>query len=270
MIDLVDRFLNPSNPFHRQYEALRARFVEGCSVEEAATHFGYAPGSFRNLCTAFLKQPDREFFLCPLPLPAPGPRRPPLAPARPRPRPAPQPQPLHPRHLRRLAKRGPLRHPAVWKILSADGFPRLPRQRRPPRRLHLPLPARPQAAGHPPPLPRHDRSARRRPRPPSATLGSPPCGRSACPAATPSTSISTPPPFAAAILTWRSTPSPNTAAARRASSASSPATPRPASSSSTPTPPSARPGRTKPRSTWPATARPRQLLPVLPAQSRLR
>jgi len=63
--ELTRRFLVPSNPTHRQYEALRAYFVEGLSSAEAARRFGYSPGSFRVLCHQFRRDPDREFFLTP-------------------------------------------------------------------------------------------------------------------------------------------------------------------------------------------------------------
>ena len=62
---LTKAFLEPSNATHRQYEALRAFFVEGVSSVEAAKRFGYTPGSFRVLCHQFRSNPDREFFLPP-------------------------------------------------------------------------------------------------------------------------------------------------------------------------------------------------------------
>lgn len=46
-------FLEPKSPTHRQYEALRAYFVERLSSDEAAQRFGYTPGSFRVLCHEF-------------------------------------------------------------------------------------------------------------------------------------------------------------------------------------------------------------------------
>jgi hypothetical protein len=58
-------FLEPSNSTHRQYEALRAYFVEGLPSKEAASCFGYTPGSFRLLCHQFRQNPDRQFFLPP-------------------------------------------------------------------------------------------------------------------------------------------------------------------------------------------------------------
>jgi hypothetical protein len=58
-------FLEPSNPTHRQYEALRAFFVDGVPSAEAAARFGYTPGSFRVLVHEFRQRPDRNFFLSP-------------------------------------------------------------------------------------------------------------------------------------------------------------------------------------------------------------
>ncbi len=55
-------FLEPSNVRQRQYEALRAYFVEGISSTETAARFGYTPGSFRVLCHQFRHNPDRNFF----------------------------------------------------------------------------------------------------------------------------------------------------------------------------------------------------------------
>src|SRR5512142_3246913 len=48
-LTLARRFLEPSNSTHRQYEALRAFFVDGVPSAEAAARFGYTPGSFRVL-----------------------------------------------------------------------------------------------------------------------------------------------------------------------------------------------------------------------------
>ncbi len=46
---MARRFVEPSNSTHRQYEALRAFFVEEIPSAEAAARFGYTPGSFRVL-----------------------------------------------------------------------------------------------------------------------------------------------------------------------------------------------------------------------------
>jgi hypothetical protein len=58
-------FLQPQNSTHRQYEALRAYFVEGLPSAEAARRGGYTPGSFRVLAHQFRQNPDRQFFLPP-------------------------------------------------------------------------------------------------------------------------------------------------------------------------------------------------------------
>ncbi len=70
-------FLQPTSPMMRRYEALRARFVDGCSTQEAARRFNYSHGSFRNLCSAFLANPTWTFF-------QPPPTPPPTAPQHPR------------------------------------------------------------------------------------------------------------------------------------------------------------------------------------------
>ena len=58
-------FLEPGSSTHRQYEALRAYFVDELPSKEAARRFGYKPGSFRVLCHQFRQNPDRQFFLEP-------------------------------------------------------------------------------------------------------------------------------------------------------------------------------------------------------------
>src|SRR3954447_10511810 len=62
-LTLARRFLEPSSSTHRQYEALRAFFVDGLPSVEAATRFGYTPGSFRVLVHQFRNRPDRDFFV---------------------------------------------------------------------------------------------------------------------------------------------------------------------------------------------------------------
>jgi transposase len=65
LTDLARHFLEPTNSTHRQYEALRAYFVDGLSSKETAKRFGYAEGSFRVLAHEFRKNPHRQFFLPP-------------------------------------------------------------------------------------------------------------------------------------------------------------------------------------------------------------
>lgn len=55
-------FLEPMNATHRQYEALRAYFIDKVPSKEAAARFGYTPGSFRVLCHQFRADPSRVFF----------------------------------------------------------------------------------------------------------------------------------------------------------------------------------------------------------------
>ena len=118
-------FLEPASPAQRQYEALRAYFVEACPSPAVATRFGYTPGSFRVLCHHFRRsQPDffREL--------KPGPHT--------------QPKKNAVRDLilamrkqnlsiydieRALQEREtPLSCTAIWEILHDAGFSRLPRR----------------------------------------------------------------------------------------------------------------------------------------------
>jgi len=64
-------FLQPKNSTHRQYEALRAFFVDKVPGKEVAKRFGYSEGSFRVMASRLRKNPEREFFLPP----AKGPKR---------------------------------------------------------------------------------------------------------------------------------------------------------------------------------------------------
>ena len=66
LTDVARVFLTPSNPTHRQYEALRAYFVDQIASAEVARRFGYTPGSFRVLCCNLRKNPARPFFLAPI------------------------------------------------------------------------------------------------------------------------------------------------------------------------------------------------------------
>jgi hypothetical protein len=125
-------FLEPKNATHRQYEALRAYFVEKIPSAEVAARFGYTPGSFRVLCHHFLRDPDRPFFLPPGTrdsaevLAAEG-KTDPLRE---------QVVALRKQNLsvydisRALAASGKQRSPvAVWKILAEEGFAPLPRRK---------------------------------------------------------------------------------------------------------------------------------------------
>jgi len=125
-LTLARRFLEPSNATHRQYEALRAFFVDRLPSAEAAARFGYTPASFRVLVHQFRNQPERNFFL-----PTPRQGRPPGRQRR-----------LHDQVValrkqnlsvhdisRALARDGEALSPAaVAAILKREGFAKLPRR----------------------------------------------------------------------------------------------------------------------------------------------
>jgi len=124
---LAGCFLEPANATHRQYEALRAYFVEGLSSIEAARRFGYSPGSFRVLCHEFRQNPRRPFFLTPSKGPKAAPKRDPVRQ---------EVVALRKQNLsiydisQALARAGrPLSSAAVALILKEEGFARLPRRR---------------------------------------------------------------------------------------------------------------------------------------------
>ena len=62
-MDLAQVFLSPENVAHRQYEALRAYFVERVTAAEAARRFGYTVGAFQQLAHAFRNGHRRQFFV---------------------------------------------------------------------------------------------------------------------------------------------------------------------------------------------------------------
>lgn len=68
-------FLEVSTPKQRQYEALRAFFVEGRPSGEVAQAFGYSPGAFRVMCHQFRRDPNPVFFLNPQKGPATQPKK---------------------------------------------------------------------------------------------------------------------------------------------------------------------------------------------------
>lgn len=55
-------FERPATASHRQYEALRAYFIEGLPSAEAARRFGYTPAAFRMLCYDFRRGHLPDFF----------------------------------------------------------------------------------------------------------------------------------------------------------------------------------------------------------------
>jgi hypothetical protein len=126
-LTLSRRFLEPSNSTHRQYEALRAFFVDRLPSAEVAARFGYTPGSFRVLVHQFRNKPDRDFFI---PIARQG--RPPGKLKRLRQ----QVVSLRKQNLsvhdisRALARDGESLSPAaIAEILKEEGFAKLPRRR---------------------------------------------------------------------------------------------------------------------------------------------
>jgi len=119
-------FKQPTVAAHRLYEALRAFFVEECSVPEVARRFGYSPGTLYVLCSRFRQGKLPPFFHA-------G-------------RPGPKHQPKKDRARERifdlrktnhsvydihrilLEEGKPLSVRAIWEILREAGFARLPRR----------------------------------------------------------------------------------------------------------------------------------------------
>src|SRR3954462_6156673 len=58
-------FLAPESPTQRQYEALRAYYVEQLPSRQVARRFGYTPGSFRVLCHQFRHDPAKRVAFFP-------------------------------------------------------------------------------------------------------------------------------------------------------------------------------------------------------------
>ncbi len=74
-MNLARIFSEPSNATHRQYEALRAHFLEGLSAAKVAERVGYTVGSFRVLANNFRRNPQRKFFVSPNKGPQAAPKR---------------------------------------------------------------------------------------------------------------------------------------------------------------------------------------------------
>jgi transposase len=53
-------FSQPSHAYHRQYEALRAVFLDGDSQKEVAERFGFQYGSLRQLVYEFRQQDGKS------------------------------------------------------------------------------------------------------------------------------------------------------------------------------------------------------------------
>jgi hypothetical protein len=68
-------FLHPASAKHRQYEALRAYYVDERPVAEVSRTFGYSPGAFHVMCHHFRRQAAPLFFAAPRPGPRVQPRK---------------------------------------------------------------------------------------------------------------------------------------------------------------------------------------------------
>jgi len=66
-MDPAQAFLVPQNSTQRQYEALRAYFVDRLPGPQVAARFSYTLGSFRQLVHQFREAPQRRFFAEPPP-----------------------------------------------------------------------------------------------------------------------------------------------------------------------------------------------------------
>src|SRR6266853_1301264 len=76
--DLTKRrrfFMEPATARQRQYEALRAFFVEGLASAEVARRFGYLPAAFRMLCYDFRRGELPDFFASTRPVPREQPKK---------------------------------------------------------------------------------------------------------------------------------------------------------------------------------------------------
>lgn len=123
-MDLAQVFLAPKNSTHRQYEALRAYFVDRVPAADVAARFGYTVGSLHQLAHQLRQDPARQFFTEP---PRPGAK-------------ASETVQQHIVQLRKqnqsihdiseaLKKEGIRRSPAaVAAVLQQEGFARLPRR----------------------------------------------------------------------------------------------------------------------------------------------
>jgi len=63
--DIHRFFLDPKTAKQRQYEALRAYFIEGLPSKKVAQAFGYSVSAFHVLCHHFRRDPDPVFFVTP-------------------------------------------------------------------------------------------------------------------------------------------------------------------------------------------------------------
>jgi len=139
--DCKQFFLSPGPARQRQYEALRAYFVEDRPSAEVARAFGYTPGSFQVLCHHFRREANPVFFVSPKSGPGGQPRK---SAARERII-ALRKQNHSVYEISEMLKQEklPLSPTAVGEVLKAEGFAPLP------RRLDEERPDRPRAVVQP-------------------------------------------------------------------------------------------------------------------------
>jgi len=120
-------FLESHTPKQRQYEALRAYYVENMSGQDIATQFGYTINAFRILCHQFKHNKDRQFFI----ESKPGPK---YSPKRDRSRDriiALRKQNYSVQDIQRLLSEEKIEisSGSIWIILQEEGFSKLPRRK---------------------------------------------------------------------------------------------------------------------------------------------
>ncbi len=120
-------FLEPDHPKQRQYEALRAYFVEHCPAKDVAARFGYSPGAFHVLCNQFRRDSEKKFFVETKRGPKYGPKRD---------RSRAQVAVLRKKNysivdiqLALKQEGSELSSASIWKILQEEGFSKLPRRK---------------------------------------------------------------------------------------------------------------------------------------------
>ncbi len=120
-------FLEPEQPKQRQYEAFRAYFVDNLPAKDVAARFGFTPGAFHVLCHKFRKDPERKYFLETK-------RGPKYSPKRDRSRERvialrKKNNSVQDMHLALKHEGISLSPSSIWKILSEEGFAKLPRRK---------------------------------------------------------------------------------------------------------------------------------------------
>ena len=120
-------FLAPEHPRQRQYEALRAYFVDQKAVKDVAAQFGYTVGAFHALCYQFRRDKKRQFFIETRPGPKHSPKRD---------RSREQVVLLRKKNFSVLDIQAALRKEgadlssvSIWTILKEEGFSKLPRRK---------------------------------------------------------------------------------------------------------------------------------------------